>query len=101
MPFAFYYWCRETGSDTKTGWSGVGMASLPEYSASSHPSIIKHPVTVIPAINPVHYSKALNLYLEVGGISMIRTLYSSICGVLIFIAALIPAAILIMDKAGF
>jgi hypothetical protein len=32
---------------------------------------------------------------------MIRTLYSSICGVLIFIAALIPAAILIMDKAGF
>lgn len=101
MLFANFYWCRETGSGTKTGWSGVGMASLPGYSASGHPRIIKHPVTVIPVINPVHCSKVLNLYLEMGGISMMRTLYSSICGVLIFIAALIPAAILIMDKAGF
>lgn len=32
---------------------------------------------------------------------MIRTVYTSICGVLIFIAALIPAAIHVMDKAGF
>lgn len=31
---------------------------------------------------------------------MMRTIYSSICGALIFIAALIPAAILLMDKAG-
>lgn len=38
--------------------------------------------------------------LETGGLSMIRTIYSSICGALIFIAALIPAAILILDKAG-
>lgn len=31
---------------------------------------------------------------------MMRTIYSSICGALIFIAALIPAAILLLDKAG-
>ena len=36
-----------------------------------------------------------------GKLSMIRTIYSSICGALIFIAALIPAAILVMDKTGF
>jgi len=32
---------------------------------------------------------------------MMRTIYSSLCGMLIFIAAMIPAALLIMDKAGF
>jgi hypothetical protein len=32
---------------------------------------------------------------------MKRTIYTSICGALMFIAALIPAAILIIDKAGF
>jgi hypothetical protein len=32
---------------------------------------------------------------------MIRTIYSSLCGALIFLAALIPAALLILDKAGF
>jgi len=36
-----------------------------------------------------------------GGMSMKRTIYTSICGALMFIAALIPAAILIIDKAGF
>jgi hypothetical protein len=32
---------------------------------------------------------------------MLRTIYSSICGALILITALIPAYILIMDKIGF
>lgn len=32
---------------------------------------------------------------------MIRTIYSSICGALILVAAMTPAAILIMDKTGF
>jgi len=32
---------------------------------------------------------------------MMRTIYVYVCGVLIFIAALIPPAILIIDKAGF
>lgn len=39
--------------------------------------------------------------METGGVSMMRTIYSSICGALIFIVALIPMAILIMDKTGF
>jgi hypothetical protein len=30
-----------------------------------------------------------------------RTIYVSVCGVLIFIAALIPPALLLMEKAGF
>jgi hypothetical protein len=33
--------------------------------------------------------------------SMMQTIYASICGALILIAALIPPAILILDKAGF
>jgi hypothetical protein len=30
-----------------------------------------------------------------------RTIYASICGTLIFVAALIPVVILLMDNAGF
>jgi hypothetical protein len=33
--------------------------------------------------------------------SMMQTIYASICGALILITALIPPAILILDKAGF
>jgi len=32
---------------------------------------------------------------------MIRTIYASLCGAMILIAALIPPLILIIDKAGF
>gem|GEM_PF-2683681 len=32
---------------------------------------------------------------------MMRTIYASMCGALIFIVALIPPAILIIDKIGF
>jgi hypothetical protein len=32
---------------------------------------------------------------------MMRTIYASVCGALILIAALIPPVILIIDKAGF
>ena len=34
-----------------------------------------------------------------GGLLMIRTLYASICGALIFVAALIPPLVLILDRA--
>jgi hypothetical protein len=32
---------------------------------------------------------------------MARTIYSTLCGTLILIAALIPVVILLMDKGGF
>jgi len=32
---------------------------------------------------------------------MMRTIYASLCGAMILIAALIPPLILIIDKAGF
>ena len=32
---------------------------------------------------------------------MIRTIYASICGAIIFLAALIPPLMLIADKTGF
>jgi hypothetical protein len=36
-----------------------------------------------------------------GGFSTMKTLYASMCGALMLIAALIPPAILIIEKAGF
>ena len=52
-------------------------------------------------MSPGPGGKALHHYRVTGDIAMMRTIYSSLCGALIFIAALIPTAILIMDKAGF
>ena len=38
------------------------------------------------------------VYPEIGGISMIRTFLTTICGTLILIAATIPLVILIMER---
>lgn len=41
---------------------------------------------------------AVSDHLEIGAFPMIRTICTSICGAAIFLAAVVPVAILIIDK---
>ena len=62
------------------------------HSASGDLGLISQELGTIAAIRSSKVSGA-------GGLLMIRTIYASICGALIFLAALIPPLVLIIDRA--
>lgn len=65
------------------------------------PGFIRQPVTMAVQIRNICPEWLFNRDTEMGAFLMIRTICSSICGALMFIAAMIPAMILVIDKIGF